>query len=285
MPRFSTVRMPLVVSRRVTQRFSVSTQKRCVCRLGRKRRRVLLLAWETRFPTAGFLPVTSQTRDIRLTLRDFSSLEIEEVPPEPRFIPARRRDHKLSRFAGGAGGAQPAALSMSGRRGSAGSRYNTNDRNPITGRNFMTLMTRVFCAAGALLSLTSLATTAYADGRDWNDGPVINVSSIRTVDGHFDDYMHWLATTYKKQQEASKKAGLITAYRVIVVEARGPNDPDILLITEFKNSAALDGLGRKFDAVSTQIEGSLEKANQSQADRAKIRTVLGSRTAQEALLK
>ncbi len=65
---------------------------------------------------------------------------------------------------------------------------------------------------GALLSLTGLATTAYADGRDYNDGPVINVASIRTVDGHFDDYMHWLATGFKKQQDAAKAAGLITAY-------------------------------------------------------------------------
>jgi hypothetical protein len=148
----------------------------------------------------------------------------------------------------------------------------------------MSLMTRVLCAAGALLTLT-LTTTAFADGRDYKDGPVINVSSIRTVDGHFDDYMHWLATTYKKQQEASKKAGLITGYRVIVIEARGPNDPDILLVTEFKNWAALDGLGSKADAISAQIEGSVDKANQSQAERAKIRTVLGSRTEQEALLK
>jgi len=130
-----------------------------------------------------------------------------------------------------------------------------------------------------------LTATVYADGRDWSDGPVINVASIRTVDGHFDDYMHWLATTYKKQQEAAKKAGLITNYRVMVIEARGPNDPDILLITEFKNWAALDHLGSKLDAVSTEVEGSVEKANQSEAERAKIRTVLGSRTQQEALLK
>jgi len=149
----------------------------------------------------------------------------------------------------------------------------------------MTLMTRVFCAAGALLSLTSLATIARADGRDYNDGPVINVASIRTVDGHFDDYMHWLATGYKKQQEAAKKAGIITAYRVIVIEARGPNDPDILLVTEFKNWAALDGLGGKLDKISAQLQGSVEKAAQSQVERVKIRTVLGSRTEQEALLK
>lgn len=141
------------------------------------------------------------------------------------------------------------------------------------------------CAVAALASLGSLSSLAFADGRDWSDGPVINVASIRTVDGHFDDYMHWLATTYKKQQEAAKKAGLITGYRVIVVEARGPSDPDVLLVTEFKNWAALDNLGGKFDKVSAEIEGSVDAAAKSEADRAKIRTVLGSRTAQEAILK
>src|ERR1700730_2546719 len=74
MPLFSTVRMPLVLRRRLTQRFSVSTQNRCVCRFGRNRRRFLLLAWETRLPTPGLLPVTSQTRDIRTTFRYFSNL-------------------------------------------------------------------------------------------------------------------------------------------------------------------------------------------------------------------
>ena len=146
-------------------------------------------------------------------------------------------------------------------------------------------LTHGICAAAALLALSTLTTTAYADGRDYNDGPVVNVASIRTVDGHFDDYMHWLATTFKKQQEAAKKAGLITGYRVFVIEPRGPNDPDILLVTEYKNWAALDRLGGKMDAVSAEVEGSVEKANQSEADRAKIRTVLGSRTQQEALLK
>jgi len=141
------------------------------------------------------------------------------------------------------------------------------------------------CGTAALVASSALTTPVYADGRDWNDGPVINVSSIRTVDGHFDDYMHWLATTYKKQEEAAKKAGLITSYRVIVIEPRGPNEPDILLVTEFKNWAALDHLGSKLDQISAQIEGSVEAATKSEVDRAKIRTILGSRTQQEALLK
>jgi hypothetical protein len=149
----------------------------------------------------------------------------------------------------------------------------------------MTRISQCVGALGALLALATLSSVALADGRDWSDGPVINVASIRTVDGHFDDYMHWLATSYKKQQEAAKKAGLISSYRVIVVEARGPNDPDILLVTEYKNWAALDNLGGKFDKISAEVEGSVEAAAKSEADRAKIRTVLGSRTQQEAILK
>jgi hypothetical protein len=138
---------------------------------------------------------------------------------------------------------------------------------------------------GLVLSAAIFSTTVYADGRNYNDGPVVEISSIRTVDGHFDDYMQWLATNWKKQEEAAKKAGLITKYQVLVAQPQGPNDPDIYLIVEYKNWAALDGLGGKFDAVTAQVEGSIEKANQSEVDRAKIRTVLGAKTVQVAELK
>jgi hypothetical protein len=151
--------------------------------------------------------------------------------------------------------------------------------------NFMMRMDQRIGVIGLLLSAAIFSTTVYADGRNYNDGPVVEISSIRTVDGHFDDYMQWLATNWKKQEEAAKKAGLITKYQVLVAQPQGPNDPDILLIVEYKNWAALDGLGGKFDAVSAQVEGSLEKANQSEADRAKIRTVLGAKTVQVAELK
>ncbi len=143
-------------------------------------------------------------------------------------------------------------------------------------------MTKRIGVASTLLLFTALA---CADGRNYNDGPVVNVSAIKTVDGHFDDYMQWLATNWKKQEEAAKKAGLITKYQVLVVESQGPNDPDIYLVVEYKNWAALDGIGGKLDAVSAQVEGSVEKANQAESDRAKIRTVLGSKTVQVAELK
>jgi hypothetical protein len=149
----------------------------------------------------------------------------------------------------------------------------------------MMRISRILCAVGAVLSFGSLATVAYADGRDYNDGPVQNVTFIRTVDGHFDEYMHWLATTFKKSQEAAKAAGLITRYEVLVGQPHNLQDPDIILVIEYKNWAALDSLGSKMDQISAKIEGSVDAANKSTADRNKIRTVLGSENVQVAVLK
>ena len=64
MPFLSIIRIPLVETRSFTQRFSDSTQNLCACKLGRKRRRVLLFACDTLFPETGFLPVTWHIRDM-----------------------------------------------------------------------------------------------------------------------------------------------------------------------------------------------------------------------------
>ncbi|MFL6601768.1 MAG: hypothetical protein ACJ8R9_10580 [Steroidobacteraceae bacterium] len=139
------------------------------------------------------------------------------------------------------------------------------------------------CAAFVGLAVTSLA--ALADDHAYTEGPVVNVAAIRTEYGKFDDYMKYLGTTWKAEQEAAKKAGYITSYRVITVEARGENDPDIYLVINYKNWAAFDGATVKADAIAKQVEGTLEKSNQGAVDRGKIRRVLGSWTGQELDLK
>jgi hypothetical protein len=111
------------------------------------------------------------------------------------------------------------------------------------------------------------------------------VARIRTEFGRFDDYMKYLDTTWKLEQEAGIKAGFILSYEVLGVEPRGPEDADILLVVTYKNWAALDGALAKGDAIDKQVEGSLAKANQGAVDRSKIRRVLGSSTMQVLNLK
>jgi hypothetical protein len=141
----------------------------------------------------------------------------------------------------------------------------------------------VALAAFGCLACTSVA--AFADEHPYAEGPVVNVASIRTVDGKFDDYMKWLSTTWKQEQEAAKKAGYIVNYQVLTVEARRPDDPDVYLVITYKNWAALDGAIAKGDAIAKQIEGSVAAANQSEAARSTIRRVLGSSTMQVLDLK
>jgi len=142
-----------------------------------------------------------------------------------------------------------------------------------------------FAAFAAFSCLTFTSFSALADDHAFTEGAVVNVSSIRTVDGKFDDYMKWLGTTWKAQNEAAKKAGDLVSYQVISVQPRGPDDPDLYLVLTYKNWAALDGALAKGDALSKQFEGSVTAANQAQSDRAKIRRVLGSSTMQVLDLK
>jgi hypothetical protein len=140
-------------------------------------------------------------------------------------------------------------------------------------------------AVAAMIGLAGASVTALADDHAYSEGPVVNVARIRTVDGKFDDYLKWVDTTWKAEQEAAKKAGFIVSYQVLTVEARTPDDPDVLLVTTYKNWAALDGSIAKGDQIAKQIEGSVTSAAQAQYDRAKIRRVLGSTTMQELKLK
>lgn len=140
-------------------------------------------------------------------------------------------------------------------------------------------------ALAALLGLAFTSVAAVADEHPFTEGQVINVSAIRTEYGKFDEYMKFLDTTWKATQEAAKKAGYITGYKVVSVQPRSENDPDIYLVVYYKNWAALDGATAKGDAIANQVNGSVAAANQGAVDRGKIRRVLGSWTGQQLDLK
>lgn len=142
------------------------------------------------------------------------------------------------------------------------------------------------CKAGIAFGFAALISgPLLAQEHPYTEGAVVNVARIRTETGKFDEYMKYVATTWKTEQEAAKKAGYIVDYQVISVEARGPDDADLLLITTYKNWAALDGSLEKGDAIAKQIEGSVAASNQGAIDRNKIRRVLGSATMQVLNLK
>ena len=149
----------------------------------------------------------------------------------------------------------------------------------------MSLKTRALGAlAGPLLSFLAVGVAAAAD-RPYSEGAVSEISSIRTEPGKFDDYLAWLAGPYKQMMEAEKAAGIIVDYAVYAAAPRSPQDPDLYLVTVYKNMAALDDLAAKSDPIAEKLQGSMAEQNKAYVERGKMRTVLGSQLIREAVLK
>ena len=135
------------------------------------------------------------------------------------------------------------------------------------------------------LAFSGMAATALADDETvYTEGPVVEVSYIRTKPGKHDDYMKFLATTYRTLMEANKKAGLIQDYGIYQATPRSPQDPDLLLTTTYPNMAALDR-NEEAEALSVKTVGSMASQNQAAIDREAIREVLGSELLRKLVLK
>jgi hypothetical protein len=115
-----------------------------------------------------------------------------------------------------------------------------------------------------------------ADDLPYKEGTVTQVSSIRTKEGHFLDYWTFLSTSWRQEMDEAKKQGIVVSYAIFSANPKTPQEPDLYLVVEYPNLAALDGIDEKMGAIDKKIWGSLKQASQSDAEREAIRTVLGS---------
>lgn len=120
---------------------------------------------------------------------------------------------------------------------------------------------------------------------EYAEGPVIFHSYIRTKPGMFEQYLHYLATDWKRLMEAEKAAGLVVGYRVIRSSPRSENDYDLILETEYKNMAAFDGLSDREDPLLAKIFGSVPQSDQKMVDRGVMRVPEGERIHRVLVLK
>jgi hypothetical protein len=136
----------------------------------------------------------------------------------------------------------------------------------------------------AALSASS-AFAADTNAPSYENGPVWDYAAVKTKDGHFDDYMKWLSTQWRGQEEALKQAGVIVDYKVLVVTDPRDNEPDIFLAQEYKNMAAFDTPVAQQYALFARISGPLTKTNHEQEARGAIRTLMGDVMVREAILQ
>jgi hypothetical protein len=119
----------------------------------------------------------------------------------------------------------------------------------------------------------------------YTEGTVWNVTLVKVKPGFSVDYLRGLAGTTKKIYDEAKKQKLVLSYKILSSEAATPGDWDIMLLVEYKNMAALDGLHEKMRAIVLPMLGGEDQARQLQTKRLEIREILGEKVARELIFK
>lgn len=141
------------------------------------------------------------------------------------------------------------------------------------------------CSAQTSPSAATTSTTSTQSNAPYVEGPVWQLTMVRTKPGMSDDYLKALAKIYKTTNDEAKRQGIIMDYKILIGDASVPHDYDILLMTEYKNMAALDGLRDKTDPIDNKLVGNEDQQRQLSVKRMEIREILGDKTMREITLK
>jgi hypothetical protein len=134
------------------------------------------------------------------------------------------------------------------------------------------------CAAGVL---GAAAAQAQAVPRNYDRGPVTLVQEVEVKPGQMNAYMQDLANGWRRQMEEGKREGRILSYAISEpVDARG-GEPNLYLITVFKDLAAMDRPFAEGEKSSAALFGSLDQAHDAQMKRESLRTLRGSMLMQD----
>lgn len=143
-----------------------------------------------------------------------------------------------------------------------------------------------FLVGSIVAILMALSVVVFAQvSRPYRNGSAWNIAFIRMKPGMDTAYLNYIATDWKKSQEAAKKEGLILSYKVLTTEAHGAGDFNILLMTEYKDLATMEANEAKADNLAQVIVGNDAKQMQGYKERLEIREVLQNRLAREIILE
>jgi hypothetical protein len=135
-----------------------------------------------------------------------------------------------------------------------------------------------------LIGVICLPLINHAQELPYTEGTVWDITFVRTKPGMELDYMKSLAAEWQKQNEELKKQGVILSYKLLYGSPANQEDWDMMLMVEFKNMAALDGIVGKYMDVINKMR-SKDQQISGYIKRSEMRDVLGDKIVRELILK
>jgi hypothetical protein len=149
----------------------------------------------------------------------------------------------------------------------------------------MKITKKVQVVALAALSLGIGSPCVAQSDAPYTEGPVWNITMVKTKAGLGDQYLKELAKTLKASLEEAKKQNLVVDYKILLGNAATPQDFNILIMVESKNMAAQDNAREKFDPIARKFVGTTDQQEAIQVKRLDIREIMGTKLMREITLK
>jgi hypothetical protein len=134
-------------------------------------------------------------------------------------------------------------------------------------------------------SSAATATTAKSMGAPYIEGPVWTLTMIKTKTGLDDDYFRQISGTVKPIYDEEKKQRIILDYKILMGDPHNRDEANIIIMVQYPNMAALDGLRDKMDPLIEKVMGNEDQRRAMAVKRLDIREILGTRTMREITLK
>jgi hypothetical protein len=136
---------------------------------------------------------------------------------------------------------------------------------------------------GALCAATMMMTSvpAWSQELPVKSGDYWDVASISVDDGHFPDYVDFLAGEFRKRNEFSKSKGWIKDYKIFSNLNPRDGEPDLYLVTVFDHmTTPAEDIQREKDMNAFMAQSTRQGATGS-AHRATYRKLRGDMLLQE----
>lgn len=117
------------------------------------------------------------------------------------------------------------------------------------------------------------------------EGPLWMMTFVKTKSGLSDEYLKSMTGSLKPIYDEEKKQKIILDYKILSGEAVGNRDFNIIIMVEYPNIAALDGLRERTEPIIDKIIGPTDERRDMAAKRLDIREILATKTMREIWVK
>ena len=139
--------------------------------------------------------------------------------------------------------------------------------------------------AGLLAASIALSTAASAQESAYTPGGYWNVQAIHIEDGQFENYIDYVAGTYRRSQDFARSSGWISGYDVLVNVNARQGEPDLYLITRMPRLSTPQEDVERERRINEHMSQTTREAEQGSGQRVTMRRLGSNMLLQELNLR